>query len=156
MKNNYIEKVLFEQSKPNVRFIKNGTILPTSNNLKINFEATNLRAVDVRVYKIHSNNILQFLQDNELNGARNLRKVATPVATQTINLLEKKLANYNKWNAFALDLANIISVEQGAMYRVELSFKKSYSLYKCDANSEESKSNDENYQDNFEVRSVDE
>src|SRR5690606_31514178 len=85
MKSNYTEKILFEQSKPNVRFIKIGTILPSSNNVKINFEATNLKAVDVRVYKIRSNNILQFLQDNQLNGARNLRKVATPVATQTIN-----------------------------------------------------------------------
>lgn len=156
MKSNYTEKILFEQSKPNVRFIKNGTILPSSNNLKINFEATNLKAVDVRVYKIHSNNILQFLQDNQLNGARNLRKVATPVATQTINLLESNLTNYSKWNAFALDLASIISVEQGAIYRVELSFKKSYSLYKCEANSEETPEDDYYAnQDNFEVRSSD-
>lgn len=157
MKSNYLEKVLFEQMKPNVRFIKNGTILPSSNNLKINFESANLRAVDVKVYKIHSNNILQFLQDNELNGKRNLRKVATPVATQTINLLEKKLPNYSKWNAFALDLASIISVEQGAIYRVELSFKKSYSLYKCEDSSSEN-SNEEDYyanEDNFEVRSSD-
>ncbi len=157
MKNNYIEKVLFEQAKPNVRFIKNGTILPSSNNLKVNFEAANLRAVDVRVYKIHSNNVLQFLQDNELNGGRNLRKVAAPISTQTINLLEKKLSNYSKWNAFALDLANIISIEQGAIYRVELSFKKSYSLYKCEESSEDSSQDDyNNYQDNFEVRSADE
>ena len=159
MKSNYLEKVLFEQSKPNVRFIKNGTILPNSNNLKLNFEAANLRAVDVRVYKIHSDNILQFLQDNELNGARNLRKVATPVATQTINLLESKLTNYSKWNTFALDLASIISVEQGAIYRVELSFKKEYSLYKCDENPENSDDYyyDDYYanQDNFEVRSSD-
>lgn len=154
MKSNYLEKVLFEQMKPNVRFIKNGTILPNSNNLKVNFEAANLKAVDVKVYKIHSNNILQFLQDNELNGARNLRKVATPVATKTISLVEKKLPNYSKWNAFALDLASIISVEQGAIYRVELSFKKSYSLYKCEENSTDL-NEDEYYtsEDNFEVRS---
>src|SRR5690606_36472226 len=157
MKNNYIEKVLFEQAKPNVRFIKNGTILPSSNNLKINFEAANLKAVDVRVYKIHANNILQFLQDNELNGGRNLRKVASPIATQTINLLEKKLPNYSKWNAFALDLAKIISVEQGAIYRVELSFKKSYSLYKCDSNCNDAKKDSyENDQENVEVRSANE
>lgn len=157
MKSNYIEKVLFEQVKPNVRFIKNGTILPSSNNLKINFEAVNLKAVDVRVYKIHSNNILQFLQDNELNEKRNLRKVATPVAAQTINLMEHQLPNYSKWNAFALDLKDIISVEQGAMYRVELSFKKSYSLYKCEeADQEVNPDDDYTNADDFEVRSTDE
>lgn len=156
MKHNYLEKVLFEQMKPNVRFIKNGTILPNSNNLKVNFEAANLKAVDVKVYKIHSNNILQFLQDNEINGKRNLRKVATPVATQTINLMDKKLPNYSKWNAFALDLASIISVEQGAIYRVELSFKKSYSLYKCEGNSEDSEEEYYAENDTFEVRSANE
>ena len=61
----------------------------SSNNLKINFEAANLKAVDVKIYKIYKNNILQFLQDNDLNGKRNLRKVATPVAKQTINLIDK-------------------------------------------------------------------
>src|SRR5690554_438082 len=152
LKTNHIEKVLFEPMKPNVRFIKNGTILPNSNNLKINFEAANLRAVDVRVYQIHSNNMLQFLQDNELDGKNNLRKVATPVATQTINLLKHRLPNYSKWNAFALDLEDIISVEQGAMYRVELSFIKAYSLYKCDQNEQES--GEDNQYDDFEIRST--
>ncbi|MEZ4787387.1 MAG: hypothetical protein R2790_05795 [Flavobacterium haoranii] len=84
MKQNFSQKVSFEQIKPQVRFIKSGTILPSSNNLKINFEAVNLKAVDVKVYKIYKNNILQFLQDNEINGNRNLRKVSAPIAKQTL------------------------------------------------------------------------
>lgn len=152
MKNNHIEKILFEPMKPNVRFIKNGTILPSSNNLKINFEAANLKAVDVKVYQIHSNNMLQFLQDNELDGRINLRKVATPMATKTINLLKHRLPNYSKWNAFALDLNDVISVEQGAMYRVELSFKKAYSLYECDQQEQDTYQSNQN--DDFEIRST--
>jgi alpha-2-macroglobulin len=154
MKETYTEKVAFNQLKPGIRFIKNGTILPSSNNLKINFEAANLKAVDVKVYKIYKNNILQFLQDNNLNGKRDLRKVATPVAKQTINLQDKKLSNYSKWNAFALDLAKIIKPEPGAIYRVELSFKKSYSLYKCDQQLASDEESEEEESD--EVRSVDE
>ena len=154
MKNNYAEKVSFNQLKPGIRFIKNGTILPSSNNLKINFEAANLKAVDVKVYKIYKNNILQFLQDNNLNGKRDLRKVSAPVAKQTINLQEKKLSNYSKWNAFALDLAKIINPEPGAIYRVELSFKKTYSLYKCEQASTQTDESDDEEED--EVRSVDE
>jgi hypothetical protein len=132
MKTTFTQKVLFNEMKPNVRFVKNGTILPSSSNLKINFESTNLKAVDVKVYRIYKNNILQFLQDNNLNGNRELRKVSSPVAKQTINLLARKLPNYSKWNTFALDLSKIITPEPGAIYRVELSFNKSYSLYKCD------------------------
>ncbi len=130
---NYSEKISFDEIKPNVRFIKNGTILPSSSNLKLNFEAVNLSAVDVKVYKIYKNNILQFLQDNELNGARNLKRVAQPIAKSTLNLNENSLVNLSKWNTFALDLSKIITPEPGAIYRVEFSYKRAYSLYKCDS-----------------------
>ena len=131
MKETYLEKVLFDQLKPNVRFLKNGTILPSSNNLKLNFETVNLKSVDVKVYKIYTNTILQFLQENELNGARNLKKVAQPVAKKTINLKQNNLFDTSKWNTYALDLSTLITPDPGAMYRVEISFKRSYSAYTC-------------------------
>nr|WP_294925191.1 MG2 domain-containing protein [uncultured Flavobacterium sp.] len=149
MDSNYSQKISFDQIKPNVRFIKNGTILPSSNNLKLNFEAVNLSAVDVKVYKIYKNNILQFLQYNDLNGSQNLKKVAQPIAKTTLNLNESKLINPGKWNTFALDLSKIITPEPGAIYRVEFVYKKKYSLYKCessdsDQNEEEEEEIDEN------------
>ncbi|MEN9908236.1 MAG: hypothetical protein RLZZ540_1385 [Bacteroidota bacterium] len=151
---NYMEKITFDQIKPSVRFIKNGTILPSSNNLKLNFEAVNLSAVDVKVYKIYKNNILQFLQYNELNGSQNLKKVAQPVAKTTLNLSESKLVNPSKWNTYALDLSKIITPEPGAIYRVEFVYKKKYSLYKCETSEEdqndeeEADENDVNYSEN--------
>ncbi len=152
---NFAQKISFDEIKPSIRFIKNGTILPSSNNLKLNFEAVNLSSVDVKVYKIYKNNILQFLQYNELNGTQNLKKVAQPVAKTTLNLKENTLLNLGKWNTFALDLSKIINPEPGAIYRVEMSYKKAYSLYKCE-NSEEEESeeeeeideNDVNYSEN--------
>ncbi|OYQ37905.1 hypothetical protein CHU92_07250 [Flavobacterium cyanobacteriorum] len=132
MKQAYSMKVLFEQLKPEVRFVKSGTILPGSSNLKLNFQSVNLSAVDVKVYRIFENNVLQFLQDNELDGSYNLRKVALPVATQKVVLNTNKLTNYTKWNSFALDLSTLIKPQQGAIYRVEMSFRPTYSLYKCD------------------------
>jgi uncharacterized protein YfaS (alpha-2-macroglobulin family) len=140
---NYSEKISFDEIKPNVRFIKNGTILPSSSNLKLNFEAVNLSAVDVKVYKIYKNNILQFLQDNELNGTRNLKRVSQPIAKSTLNLNENKLVNPSKWNTFALDLSKLITPEPGAIYRVEFSYKKAYSLYKCENTSTDDAENDE-------------
>lgn len=132
MPKTYSAKVLFEQLKPEIKFVKSGTILPSSSNLNLNFQAVNLSAVDVKVYRIFENNVLQFLQDNELDGSYDLRKVALPVARQKIVLNTNKLTNYAKWNSFALDLSTLIRHEQGAIYRVELTFKPSYSLYKCD------------------------
>jgi uncharacterized protein YfaS (alpha-2-macroglobulin family) len=132
MKQTYSMKVLFEQLNPEVKFVKSGTILPSSSNLKLNFQSVNLSAVDVKVYRIFENNVMQFLQDNELDGSYDLRKVALPIATQKIVLNTNKLTNYAKWNSFALDLSTLIKPQQGAIYRVEMSFRPSYSLYKCD------------------------
>lgn len=159
LRETHAEKITFEPFKPGVRFLKNGTILPSSSNLKINFEASNLKAVDVKVYKIYQDNVLQFLQDNNLNGSYNLTKVALPVAKTTIQLTQDKLPNYTKWNVFALDLASIIKPEPGAIYRVELSFKKAYSLYKCSTAASDSENSEpereeltlKEEQDNFQI-----
>ena len=131
MKKSFATRVLFEQIKPSVRFMKSGTILPSSNNLKLNFEAVNLSHVDVKVFRIYKNNILQFLQNNELNGNSALRRVGQPVAKTTLSLKDSKLSNSGKWNAYALDLSKLITPEPGAIYRVEMSFKRAYSLYAC-------------------------
>lgn len=136
MKQAYSEKMLFEQIKPGVKLLKSGTILPSSNNLKLNFQAANLNAVDVRIYKIYKNNIMQFLQDNALNGARNLRQVGQSVAKSTIELKQNNILDYSKWNTYALDISKIVTPEPGAIYRVEFSFKKQYSLYKCGGESQ--------------------
>jgi len=155
MKKSYAQKMLFEQVRPGVRLVKSGTLLPSSSNLKLNFEAASLKQVDVKVYKIYQNNILQFLQDNKLNGSRNLRQVAQPIAKKTISLKQNNILNYSKWNTYALDLSNIIKVEPGAIYRVEFSYKRKYSLYKCagsgevtDLEEDEENEDDVNYSGN--------
>lgn len=150
MKQNYSEKMLFEQIKPAVKLLKSGTILPSSNNLKINFQAANLNAVDVKVYKIYKNNIMQFLQDNDLNGTRHLRQVGQSVAKSTITLKQNNLLDYSRWNTYALDISKIVKPEPGAIYRVEFAFKKKYSLYKCGSEGQngDEQNNDEDEEEN--------
>lgn len=132
LKNTYTEKVSFQQPNPEIRLLQSGVILPTSDNLKFNFEAINLRAVEVQVVKVFENNVLQFLQNNNLNGSGDLRSVARPIAKKLINLQENPSLNLSKWNAFAIDLKKLITPDPGAIYRVELNYRKAYSLYKCD------------------------
>lgn len=135
--------ISLEQLKPNVRLVKNGTILPSSDNLRLNFEAVNLSKVDVKVFKIYKDNILDFLHDNELNGASNLARVGQPIVKKTLDLKENPLVNTSKWNTFSLDLARIIKPDPGAIYRVEFSFKREYSLYECDGS--EAAGDDDDY-----------
>ena len=62
----FSEVLGFEQLKPAVRMISKGTILPNAKSTPIYFETVNLNAVEVRVIKVFQDNMLQFLQDQDL------------------------------------------------------------------------------------------
>ncbi|PCJ95354.1 MAG: hypothetical protein COA50_09100 [Flavobacteriaceae bacterium] len=156
LKTKFTERIAFEQLKPEVRLLSNGTILPSSHNLKVNFEAVNLKAVDVTVLKIFENNILQFLQSNNLNSSSGLVQVARPIAKKRLDLQNKLSENNGKWSAHALDLRTLITPEVGAIYRVEFNFKPAYSLYKCtNTNFKTEEDTDENYDEENESSSWD-
>jgi alpha-2-macroglobulin len=131
--------IVFTEVKPAVRFLGEGNILPSSNSLTIPFESVNLRAVDVKIVKIYENNILQFLQNNSLDGGNNLAQVGKKIVEKRINLGLTNPADYSVWKKFSLDISSLIKSEPGAIYRVFLSFKKSYSTYPCLGNSDDDK-----------------
>ncbi len=154
LKKAYSEIIAFEQLKPEIRLINSGVILPNSSDLKFNFEAVNLKKVDVRVIKIYENNVLQFLQSNDLNSNNKyeIRKVGRRIAKKTITLMDNDLANDGKFKTYAVDLSKFINAEPGAIYRVELGMKPEYSLYTCDGSnvvSEDDEYDDEYYEDDY-------
>ena len=154
LKKTITETLAFEQIKPAVRLVKSGVILPNSDNLKFNFEAVNLKAVDVRVIKIYEDNILQFLQNNNLNSQSRVRSVGRRIAKKTIELIANPKNNNGKWKTYALDLKDLIKADPGAIYRLEFSFKQSYSLYNCEAgnannNNEEDEYDEYYYEDDY-------
>ncbi|WP_166386786.1 alpha-2-macroglobulin family protein [Polaribacter sp. 11A2H] len=136
LKESFKETITFEQKKPAIRAISSGAILPNSKDLKFNFEAINVKEVDVRIIKIYEDNVLQFLQENSMNSDNEYQiiRVGRRVAKQTITLIDSKTTNTQKWKAYSVDLAKLIDAEPGAIYRVELSFNKSQALYDCSEN----------------------
>ena len=123
--------VSFESIKPQVRLVGKGSILPSSNGMVVPFESVNLKAVDVRIIKIYANNISQFFQNNDFDGDRDLKRVGRVIRKKTIYLDEKKPVDFSVWNRFSLDLSEYINVDQGSIYRVELSFRKHQSTFPC-------------------------
>lgn len=123
--------LVFNQMSPEVRFSSNGNIMPSTNGLKLAFETVNLRAVDVKVVKIYENNILQFLQQNDMNGSNQLSQVGKKIMQKRINLGITNPAELGSWKKFSLDLGSLIKSESGAIYRVTLGFKKPYATYPC-------------------------
>ncbi len=152
LKTTYSEKIAFEQIKPAVRLISSGVILPNSSDLKFNFEAVNLRAVDIKVIKIFEDNVLQFLQENNLNnsGSHSIRRVGRRIANKTMPLVKNDLQNNGKWNAYSIDLSKIIKADPGAIYRIELTIKQQYSLYSCEDGTVTNIDSEENYTDYYE------
>ncbi len=125
------QKVLFTSLKPNVEPVSKGHIMPDANQLIYPFRAVNLKAVNVKIIKIFEKNVPQFLQVNQLDGQRELTRVGRIVYKDEVPLKSGKNIDYGSWNVFALDLADLIQVEPGAIYRVEISFTKKQSLYNC-------------------------
>jgi uncharacterized protein YfaS (alpha-2-macroglobulin family) len=129
--------VSFDEVKPAVRLLGKGVILPSSEGMIMPFEAVNLKAVEVRVIRIYENNLSQFLQINHLDGDYQLKRVGRLILRKTIQLNTGSTVDFGRWNAFSLDLSSLIQTEPGALYRIELGFKKLHSLYPCDDQSTE-------------------
>lgn len=121
------------QQNPEVRIANNlkGVIMPGSEGLILPFEATGLKSVDVTVVRIFADNVLQYLQENNLGSTSQLNRVGRPIAFKTIPLNTSGVVNLNDWNRFTLDLSEIIKAEPGAIYQVKLDFRKTHSLFYC-------------------------
>jgi uncharacterized protein YfaS (alpha-2-macroglobulin family)/uncharacterized protein YggU (UPF0235/DUF167 family) len=137
LKNEFEEDISFTAEKPAVEFIGKGSILPSSDGLIVPFKSVSLNAVDVTIIKIFEDNIPQFLQVNDLDGMRELKRVGRKVHKEKINLQSDKFIDYSQWNTFYIDLGKMINADPGALYRVKLSFRKSYSTYGCESSTDD-------------------
>jgi len=129
--------ISFIMRKPELVASENGVILPgCTEGQVIEFQAVNIRAVDVRVLQIYEDNVLQFLQENSLNGSYELNRVAKVIKTKTISLEQTDVEDFGVWNTFYLDLTDIIEPSPGAIYRVEIGFRKDNCIYPCNESDE--------------------
>ncbi len=137
----YERSIRFSSILPAVEAVSKGNILPDADRLIFPFKAVNLKAVNVKVIKIYADNIHQFLQVNQLDGANELTRVGRIVYRGEVPLTSDHAIDYGNWNVFALDLKKLFQTEPGALYRVEISFDRSQSLYPCEEAQEEQTGN---------------
>jgi uncharacterized protein YfaS (alpha-2-macroglobulin family) len=125
----------FEQVKPKVRLVGRGVILPSSDKgLVLPFEAISLEAVEVEIFKIYDNNILQFLQTNELDGQNtyDLQRVGRVIRREMVPLKGLNAnANAGAWTRYALDLNKLFTADPNAIYQVRIGFRPEYAVYQC-------------------------
>ena len=117
------------EEKPAVEIPLTGSILPNSKELILPFKAVNLKAVDISVIQIYEDNVLSFLQDNDLDGSNSIRRSGRLVYRRCIRLDSDPSKNLHKWQDYSVDLSGLFKQEAGAIYRIRLSFKQDYSVY---------------------------
>jgi len=133
LKTDFKTSFQFSQIKPEVKLAANkGTILPSTDGVILPFEAVGLRSVRVVVTRIFADNVLQYLQVNNLGNTYQLNRVGRPVSSKTISLESKGVVDLNKWNRFTLDLRDLVKAESGALYQIQISFSRHDALYTCD------------------------
>ena len=139
LKEDFTAELEMVQVKPEVKLVDSDdkSILPNSNGLVLPFEAVGLSAVDVTVVRIFPDNILQYLQVNNMGGQYQLKRVGRPVSQKVIPLNTSGVTNLNTWNRFTLDLKDLISAEPGAIYQIQIGFRKKHSLYFCSGDDEQ-------------------
>ena len=122
--------VVFQTQKPQVRFAGKGVILPENPVLTIPFEAVGVNAVRVTAFKIFDNNISQFLQNNKLDGSRELQRVGRYLWRRTIQLSPPEPG---KWNRYTLDATELFDKHPGGLFRLSLSITRADATTACPA-----------------------
>lgn len=131
-------------TNPQVKFIGKGSIVPTNGKVLIPFSAVNLKAVDVQIIKVENQNMNFFLQTNSYENSAELRRTGRPVFREKMDLQKNNpTIKLTRWNDFTIDLGNLVQLDKGVIYRVEIKFRKSYTTLACadegsDANISES------------------
>jgi hypothetical protein len=122
----------FADVKPQVRLIGRGVILPNSDGLNFPFEAINLNFIDLEIVKIFNNNILQFLQSQDLDGQYDLERVGRIIVQKRVALKDlNPSASTMRWTRYGIDLSALIKKDPAAIYQVRIGFRRAYTNYSC-------------------------
>ena len=124
------QEVVFDDIKPQVRFVGKGSILPENSTLEIPFEAVAANAVEVTAFEIYPDNMRQFLQVNRLSGDREPRRTGRYLWRKTIPL---SAADPNKWNRYSFNVTDMMKNHKGGLLRLTLTIRQAASTYDCPA-----------------------
>ena len=138
--------------EPKVRWTDDGIIIPDVDETTVYFDAVCLNSVTLRIIRIFDDNILSFLQDNELTETYGVRKVGR---------LEKKVRLQidnpypTQWKTFPITLSDYVKVEPGAMYQLSLDFGPSDYTFASDEMKEDIAENEQIEADYWDGESYD-
>ena len=117
---------------PEIKFIGNGYILPQAERLLIPVEATNVSAVQLRIFRIFSDNIPQLLRaanDNLSTDHWTQQALGRYIAERTLPLKDAIRDTTAVWQ---LDVTDLVGQYRGSVFSIEARVLPQHSLYPCD------------------------
>lgn len=123
----------FQDTKPQVRWVGQGVILPDAKTLSIPFEAVSARSVRVTALQVYEPNIPQFLQVNNLSGSQELGRVGRVLWRKTLPLTSQVKG---RWTRYNLDVTELTAKHPGALFQLTLSISRKDAVWECPGSSE--------------------
>ncbi|MDR0452659.1 MAG: alpha-2-macroglobulin [Treponema sp.] len=117
---------------PEARFTGAGTVLPTSQGAAMTVQTRNISGLLVEAFRIHGDNMIQFLQVNNLEGNRELYRVGEPVWTKAFDFPWRE-GDKNRWVRRGLDLSELVRKYPDGMFHIRMSFRPRHVHYECTA-----------------------
>ena len=119
-----------EWEKPEIRFMNEGTIIPTSRGTNLVVGTKNLSALLIQAYAIYDHNMTQFLQVNELDGEKELYRVGEPVWEKKVSL-DWKDEYANQTVPHPIDVSELVKKYPNGMFQIRITFRKDDIKYVC-------------------------
>lgn len=125
----------FAEAKPKVRIVGRGNIIPQKDNQVIlPIEVIGLNAIDLEIFQIHANNILQYLQTSDFTDSYEMNRVGSIVHHQKVDLGEPGNASGQIWKRYGIDISAMVKMDPNAFYQVRIGFRPEYFTAICQNN----------------------
>ncbi|MEM9053474.1 MAG: MG2 domain-containing protein, partial [Bacteroidota bacterium] len=132
MGESFTKTLVFDPEDPAIRMVSKKFVLPSqSDGLLFPFEAVSLNSVDIFITKVFSNNLLQYLQNNNQGDGNSLYYVGRTVYKKHLDLRKVGSGKIHEWHRYQVDLSDVINLDRAALYQVEVRFKREYAALDC-------------------------
>ena len=105
---------------PEIHFLSKGSVLPSAGHWDLPFSATGYAKAQVRIRKVFTDNILQYMQNDRYEVRYALDRVARQVVDTVLVLGSPTAEHIRSAKTYALGLDELIRPEPGAIYYIEI------------------------------------
>ncbi len=123
------QTVTLMMSRPGVRFVGEGTILPEGKTLSVPFEAAAVRSVKVQAFRVFDDNMGIYLQGNDLDEGDTDSRTGRYLWQKTLALP----ANGDGWQRYQLDLTELMAKHPNGLVMLTLTIDGDDIHYDCPA-----------------------